>query len=743
VPLTEHCMDIRRTMEKTLFIILLLISFPSAGFAQQQTVAHHRPKIGVVLSGGGALGFAHVGVLKVIDSLGIPVDYIAGTSFGGLVGGLYAAGYRSDSLQTVIDNTDWKDLFSDTPKRIFLPYIEKKYTGRYNVALGLKGFTPILPSGAIAGQKISLLLSRLTYRCAQIENFDSLPIPFRCVSVDLITGKEVVLNRGPLAQAMRATMSFPSVFTPVPYGDSLLIDGGVLNNYPANVLKAMGADIIIGVDVSGYKFSKEDADNFAKILDRATSIPRYQKLDSLIKLTDIYIAPRLDGYGIMDFDIESIHRITNEGTAAAEAQIGKLRALKKLLDAEQDTLKTDSLPKKEPARCTIHGIRIVGNERLDFLFIYSLLNMKPGSFFSPDSMEQQITMLYSLGYFESITYTLSAAEDNSVDVTVCVKERRFHHLNIGLRYDDYYKLVALVGIRSTNLLFPGTYFESEVEFPGILRAWMKYSYPSRSLDHPVYPFVIVRYENDPLRAYLTDRTTDYKNKSLSAAAGTGLTFGRAWNIELKLVLERSQLTPNNSTEAAEETKNLCYAAADGILDYLDDVFVPRKGVVIKGSAEYSQSSFGSSSDYLKFSFGYDAYATISAYHTFRLKGDFMTASGPTLPLAKEFFIGGPDEFVGADYQQIVGTRFVVIRAEYRYQYKRDIFLKGIVNTIFDPNALNVINPTFKEPQFGYGAAVMFTSILGNLELTIARGNKSYYDAHDKQILFHFSAGVKF
>ena len=403
-----------------------------------------RPKVGLVLSGGGALGFAHIGALKVIDSLGIPIDYVAGTSFGGLVSGLYSVGYRSDSLLKLVDAVDWQDLFIDQPKREVLPYAEKKYTGRYHIRLPLKGFTPTFPSGVIAGQKISLLFSRLTYRYSDVLDFDSLPIPFRCVGVDLITGNQVVIDRGPLPVAMRATMAIPSAFTPVVYGDSLLSDGGLLNNYPVDVLKAMGADIVIGVDVSGYKFSRNDASDLFKVMDRAASIPRYQHLPGFVKMTDVYIEPDMSGYGIMDFDRASVAQIIERGYYAALAKIDTLTALKNYMASFQTPAVNPSETAPKPNTMIVHGIQIVGNEKLDFGFIYSLLNIRPGTPFSPDIVDEKITEAYSLGYFETISYSTHSVSDTSLSVVISVKEKLFRELNIGLRYDEFYQLVGII-----------------------------------------------------------------------------------------------------------------------------------------------------------------------------------------------------------------------------------------------------------------------------------------------------------
>lgn len=722
--------------------ILCLTVLQIALAHSQQHAGTPRPKIGLVLSGGGALGFAHLGALKVIDSLGITIDYIAGTSFGGLIGGLYSIGYKSDSLLGIVSDVDWTDMFNDTPKREILPYAEKKYAGRYHVRLPLKGITPTPPAGVIAGQKISLLLSRLTYQYDDVRNFDSLPIPFRCVGVDLITGREVVMKYGPLARAMRATMAIPSAFTPVEYGDSLLSDGGLLNNYPADVLQSMGADIIIGVDVSAYKFNRADAKELFKVIDRAASIPRYQKMDTLRNITDIYIEPDLDGFGITDFNDEAIGNIISRGYTAAHSHIGALVQLRDSIQSYDRTKASSSLDQPGRKDLVIHGIRVTGHDKLEFQFIYDMLDIKPGEIFSPDVIESKINEVYALGYFETITYSVHTEHDTSITLIVNVREKLFRELNIGMHYDEFYQLIARAGVRATNLLFTGVRFESEMEFSGLFRLHGKLSYPSRSLDMPIYPYISLAYKDVPFNLHTSAVVLEYKDRALKIGIGAGLTIDKSWLFEMEIADEMTNVLPRTIISGSKLQHHLRYGLLTISLDYIDDVFVPRKGINISSQFEYSSSVLGSDFNYTKFFVLWDNYVTPSKQHTIRFGGSYFKIFG-TPPLYKRFVIGGPNEFAGAEYLQINGTNFVVGRGEYRYEYKRDIFLKGILNVLVDPDIINPVNPSARSPKFGYGVGVMFTSILGPVEFMIARGEESYISDRGQQTLFHFSAGMKF
>lgn len=725
-------------MKRSLKIFLSLFPLVTALHAQESD----RPTVGLVLSGGGALGFAHIGALQVIDSLGIPIDYIAGTSFGGMVGGLYSIGYRSDSLLGIVDAVDWADMFNDTPKREIVPYAEKKYGGRYHIRFPLKGITPTLPAGVIAGQKISLLLSRLTYHYDDVQDFDSLPIPFRCVGVDLITGREVVMKYGPIARAMRATMAIPSAFTPVEYGDSLLSDGGLLNNYPADVLKRMGADIVIGVDVSAYKFSRDDAKELFKVIGRAASIPRYQKMDTLRKLTDIYIEPNVDEFGIADFNREAIDLIIARGHAAARSHIDDLVQLKERIASYGKTSAAPENAMQRNRNLIIHGIHITGQEKFEFQFIYDLLDIKPGDLFSPDIIERRINEVYALGYFETITYNVHAEHDTSVTLTFLVREKSFRELNIGLHYDEFYQLIARIGVRATNLLLTGVRFESEMDFSGLFLIQGKLSYPSRSLDMPIYPFVAIGYKDVPFHIHTAGVLLDYKDRAVTMGIGAGLSVDKSWLFEIELADEMTNVLPRTMISGPKLNHHLRYGLLNVSLDFIDDLFVPRKGINISSRLEYSSTVLGSDFNYTRFSAIWDNYVTPSPFHTIRFGGSYFKILD-TPPLYKVFVFGGPEEFAGAEYLQINGTNFIVGRGEYRYEYKRDIFLKGIVNILIDPEIINPITPSAKNPKFGYGIGVMFTSILGPIEFLVARGKESYAAERGEQTLFHFTAGMKF
>ena len=397
----------------TIFILIIIFSHSfveAANFNDDD-----RPKIGLVLSGGGALGFAHIGMLQVIDSLNIPIDYIAGTSMGGIAGGLYALGYTGDDIEQLVQNIDWIDIFTDMPERKMQSYFQKKDDGKYQFSFGFSKGNITVPSGLIHGQKISMLLSNLTNKYEQIENFNNLKIPFRCVAVDLYTGNEVILKNGSISKALRSTMSIPSAFNPVEWGDSLLIDGGLLNNLPVDVVKDMGADIVIAVNVSLSTKSITNLNSALKILERTIAIPASNRSNENIKDVDLYVEPELSDYLNTDFGNRKIIKIIEKGKIAANKAIPKLIQI-----CDKNGFKLENISSSKIR--TIRNIYIGGNKNLSTEYINKLLNINSNDYLNIDTLEARISSIKLSEDLYSIDYELSEINDNQVDILLNIQE---------------------------------------------------------------------------------------------------------------------------------------------------------------------------------------------------------------------------------------------------------------------------------------------------------------------------------
>jgi NTE family protein len=308
----------------SVLLVLIIVVFPLSPRAQD--APPRRPVIGIALSGGGALGLAHIGVLRYLQEHRIPVDRIAGTSIGGLLGGLYATGHDTASLEQIVRETDWENLLRTAPKFEDRPVAEKQewnhITGRYSLQLA-KGFA--LPAGLNPAQSLVLLLSGETSAYADVQNFDDLPIPFRCVATDLLSGEAFVLDRGYLTKALRATMAIPGVFTPVEWEGRVLSDGGLVNNLPTDVVKAMGAEVIIGVTLRVSPTNNRELESITSILRQSMNIALVQNELRNVSLADINIEVPLGNRRTLDFsDTKSIIELGYEAAVRNQTALNRL-----------------------------------------------------------------------------------------------------------------------------------------------------------------------------------------------------------------------------------------------------------------------------------------------------------------------------------------------------------------------------------------------------------------------------------
>jgi NTE family protein len=374
----------------------------------------HRPRIGLVLSGGGARGAAHIGVLKVLDELHIPIDAIAGTSMGAVVGGLYASGLTAREIESIMTSLNWQDAFRDRPPREDLTFRRKEEDENFLVKfpLGLRGRHIQLPKGLIQGQKLSQTLRRLTLPVANITSFDDLPTPFRAVATDLETGEAVIMKSGDLTTAMRASLSAPGVFAPVERDGRLLVDGGIAENVPIDVAREMGVDILIVVDV-GFPLLTRDKLTSVPVISNQMLAILIQKnsLQQLAKLSqsDIVIEPQLGDTSSFDFGIFA--RVIASGETAARESESKLVALAESPAEFQQYVARRDAGRRSPPRVDFVHIDAGSEKYADRLqHVFGNLVGKP---LDPDAVARDVTTVYGQGNLESLDYHVIQDPDTS------------------------------------------------------------------------------------------------------------------------------------------------------------------------------------------------------------------------------------------------------------------------------------------------------------------------------------------
>jgi NTE family protein len=419
-----------------------------------------RKKVGVVLSGGGAKGFAHVGVLKVLEEIGIPIDYIAGTSMGAVVGGLYAVGYTTDMIDSLIQVQDWNHLMSDGVYRENIPAFRRNNQSRYVVSLpyefpfGENSRIVSLPAGVYTGQNIYNLFLNSTIGYHHNISFDDLPIPFGCISADVRTGNEIVMREGNLAEAIRASMAIPGVFTPVERDSMLLIDGGVVNNYPVDLVRSMGADIVIGVTFSrDEKELEQSRGTISEITQQIWNFIGQYKLNNNISDTDILITPDVYPFGMMDFHKTAIDTIIQRGFTAAIEHRDELTKLKKSLSI--DTNFYNQTKKRNPYleldTLTINNIYVEGITQRERSYLNRWIDNYNGSI-TREELDNMISKIYGSGMFDRVYYRFEGEDPFDLIITVDVKEA--NRLNLGIHFDsnDLAAILANTTIRLNSSL---------------------------------------------------------------------------------------------------------------------------------------------------------------------------------------------------------------------------------------------------------------------------------------------------
>lgn len=413
-----------------LLSVLLLVSF--FGAPSQAAETNERPKIGLALSGGGARGSAHIGVLKALEELGVPVDYIAGTSMGAIIGGLYASGYSAAEIEEILATMDWESAFHDKPERANRTMRIKELEAQFLIPyrFGFNGGRFQTPLGLIEGQHLDQVFREILLPVIEIHDFARLPIPFRAVATDLVTGEEVVLSEGSLPDSLRASMSVPGIFAPVSIEDRLLVDGGMSNNLPVSVVREMGADVVIAVDISSTLLTRDQLKSVFSVTEQLTNFLTRRTTEAQMALLgdgDFLIVPDLGRFSAADFS-GSVEIIATgyESTMDEKAGLAGLSAA------------SGGAPAKPPVRndksYIAHFVEIDNRSVLHDEIIRSRLAVVPGEPLDLAALDRSVDQVYSLDVFKSVTYDLVDNEAGETGVLVRALPREWgpNYMQFGL-----------------------------------------------------------------------------------------------------------------------------------------------------------------------------------------------------------------------------------------------------------------------------------------------------------------------
>ncbi|MBU2649790.1 MAG: patatin-like phospholipase family protein [Bacteroidetes bacterium] len=408
-----------------------------------------RPKVGLVLSGGGAKGFVYVGLFRALQEAGLHIDYIGGTSIGSIMASLYAVGYSPDAIEQMIRSQDWDMVLKDEVARRFVAFEEKEFMEKSIITLPYKKRKIGLKSSLYRGQQVNLLLNKYLSPAYDIKDFSHLPTPFLCVGTDLLTGEAVTLKTGYLPNAVRASMSIPGYFSPMEYNGKYLVDGGVVDNYPARQVQEMGAQLIIGGNVqSGLTHDINNLHTITAVLDQVISFTRVPANEEAFKIIDLNIQYHVS-QGIMDFTMYD--SIIAYGERVARQHYDKIKKLADSLNAiEYVPLKEFNA--KPLDKVFIRKVIYIGKDRMSTIFLDNFFEKMENSEVKLEEIEETVTRLYGTRFFQHVYYELEPLGNGEANLIINLLEGDPGYFSASLRYDNDYEGSVLVSAVFRNIL---------------------------------------------------------------------------------------------------------------------------------------------------------------------------------------------------------------------------------------------------------------------------------------------------
>ena len=716
-------------MKNCIYFVFLILILSQSTFSQEPI--KRRQKIGLVLSGGGAKGFAHIGVLKVLEQAGVKIDYIGGTSIGAVVGGLYASGYNATQIDSIFRDTNFKNLITDFIPRSSKNFYEKRNDELYAFSLPVNKFKVGIPVALSKGMYNYNLLTRLTNKVRHVRDFNKLPIPFLCIATDIETGEQVVLDKGYLPQALLASSAFPSLFSPVEMNGKLLVDGGVSNNYPIDEIRKLGADVIIGVDVQDDLKDRKGLNDATKILVQITNLQMIQKMRINRASTDIYIKPEVNNFGIISFD--DTPEIIKKGEEAAFSVFEKIKALADTsANYKINNLKngTDSLH--------IKNINITKLDNYTRSYVLGKLGFKSRKKIDYKDIKIGIDNLSTTQNFSTITYSLdkNGAFD---DLNITLKENpQKTFLKFGLHYDGLYKSGILVNLTQKKTLLRNDVASLDVvlgdnfryNFDYYIDNGFHWSFGLKSKYNLFTRNVTTDFNNGLLLSQMGIKAIniDYSDFSNQAYVQTVSLqkFLLGIGLEYKMLKIKSE-TLLNTTPIIENSN---YWSTFGYLKYdsFDNKYFPKSGWTFSSDFQSYLFSSNYTHEFNRFSI---AKADVGLVKTFYKKATLklQTEAGVKIGDASvpffDFILGGYGfnpvnnikQFYGYDFLSISGNSY--IKAGFTLDY--EIFKKNHLN--FSGNYAQVGDNLFENSDWitkpkhsGYALGYGLETVIGPVEV---------------------------
>ena len=713
------------------FLFTFSILFAQTGHSEDEDL-----KVGLVLSGGGAKGFAHVGALKVLEKAGVRIDYIGGTSMGAIIGALYSSGYRAQEIDSILHSYDFTELMQDNLPRRARSIYEKENIEKYALTLPVKQGSIGLPRALSKGQNVFNELSKLTEHIHAIDDFAELPIPFFCIATNLETGDEIVLEKGFLPEAVKASGAFPTLLDPVEIENRLLIDGGVVNNFPTDIMRKKGVDIVIGIDVQDKLKVKGNLDSAPTIIMQIVNFQMYENEQLKKELADLYIHPDISGYTVVSFDDKTA--IIQSGEEEAQKQLKALKEIAAKQHKSGDALVKEVIRFKRN-KLSIDKIIIKGNENYTEEYILGKLGIKRGEPLTYDEFSKGIDQLSATKNFKSIQYKFA----NSKTIEFKLEESDVSSfVKIGAHFDDLYKTAALLNVTSKHLLFDNDVISADLILGDNIRYNLDYfidngfhwSYGIRSrynhFDKGIFKNTFEALQPSEMNTKERTKYNDFTNQIYVQSAISNA-FAIRLGAETKYLRIFTESVTNN-----EEFKNFYdnstygNAFAEVKIDTYDKAFLPKKGFFLdvnyKGYLVLINDN-GITNNFtpftqLKGKLG----VAISLWD--RFTAHYISEAGVTIGenenRVHNFHLGGNNEnfinnftsFYGYDVGDLSGKGYLKSAMSLRYELFKNNHLSFTANAARAEDDIFNKGRLFENTRLGYAIGYSIESFLGPLEI---------------------------
>jgi NTE family protein len=725
------------------YLMLTLCLLMAIGaHSQTRNAATGRKKVGVVLSGGGAKGVAHIGALKVIREAGIPIDYIAGTSMGSIVGGLSAIGYSPEQLDSIVKAQNWTYLLSDKSKRSDQSMEQRHISDTYIVSVSLNEKLKAKGAGGvIKGINLGNLFQDLTIGYHDYANFDSLPIPFACVAENVVDGNIVVFRSGVLSTAMRSSMAIPGVFTPVRLDNMVLIDGGMTDNYPVDVAREMGADIVIGVDVQNDLRPADKLTGTTDILNQLINLTGLEMYKENVAKTDLYIKVDVEGYSSASFNATALDTLTMRGEEAAHSMWTDLVELKHRIGVDSDYMATYPeihLKRIEDQRINIGEITFSGVEDPDREWLLRKCKLsETDSVISKEQLNNAITTLRGSQAYAGVNYKLTRTDNNRYNLDFMLEEKKEKYVRLGVRFDseEIASTIINAGLRLK------TRMPSSASVTGRLgkRYMARLDYTLEPAQSRTFNFAY-QFEYNDINIY--DQGVKSYNTTYKYQLGE-FSFSDLWFRNLRFSLGARFEYFKYKDMLYDTSMQTGFIKPEHLLSYFgsiyynstDNYYFPTRGADFKAGYSLYTDNFAHYKDGAPFS------AVNASWSGAFSRSDRLTfipaiygrvLIGHNVSYSQLNFVGGNYfgryvqqqlPFAGIDHMEMMEKSVVVVglKARQRILANNYISLSGNI-LVTDDDFLSLLNHS--TCRFGVSAGYAYNSIFGPLEATLGYSNQS-------------------